>query len=345
MRQKNLLALHNLTEKNLLGRQRTPNFSPRPPRGGRRTGQRPSAWRLSYFNPRPPRGGRHRQRQHQQHSVYFNPRPPRGGRLFRGHRLAVRQAEGHRISIHALREGGDTLGSGFSGRTSTISIHALREGGDWVQVDPPGHLKISIHALREGGDCLRLPHHAGRCYFNPRPPRGGRPSPPDPGRTTAKFQSTPSARGATRTRRGYCRLRRDISIHALREGGDVDKLELRLALFISIHALREGGDRGGHAAAPQQRISIHALREGGDTMSPSSVVISSKFQSTPSARGATLPIFSILDFAGSFQSTPSARGATRSSGRHVRPPAISIHALREGGDGKDAQFYLWIFDK
>ena len=30
---KNLLALHNLTEKNLLGRQRTPNFNPRPPRG------------------------------------------------------------------------------------------------------------------------------------------------------------------------------------------------------------------------------------------------------------------------------------------------------------------------
>ena len=24
---------------------------------------------------------------------------------------------------------------------------------------------------------------------------------------------------------------------------------------------------------------------------------------------------------------------------------ISIHAPREGGDSKDAQFYLWIFDK
>ena len=33
---KNLLALHNLTEKNLLGRQHTPNFNPRPPRGGDR---------------------------------------------------------------------------------------------------------------------------------------------------------------------------------------------------------------------------------------------------------------------------------------------------------------------
>ena len=35
--EKNLLALHNLTEKNLLGRQHTPNFSPRPPRGGATT--------------------------------------------------------------------------------------------------------------------------------------------------------------------------------------------------------------------------------------------------------------------------------------------------------------------
>ena len=26
-------------------------------------------------------------------------------------------------------------------------------------------------------------------------------------------------------------------------------------------------------------------------------------------------------------------------------PDISIHAPREGGDSKDAQFYLWIFDK
>ena len=24
---------------------------------------------------------------------------------------------------------------------------------------------------------------------------------------------------------------------------------------------------------------------------------------------------------------------------------ISIHVPREGGDSKDAQFYLWIFDK
>ena len=100
---KNLLALHNLTEKNLLGRQRTPNFNPRPPRGGRLL-----PWKLNSqktdFNPRPPRGGatqnayeqdigRRRfqstpparggdpvQVRQREVSADFNPRPPRGGR-------------------------------------------------------------------------------------------------------------------------------------------------------------------------------------------------------------------------------------------------------------------------
>ena len=46
-----------------------------------------------------------------------------------------------------------------------------------------------------------------------------------------------------------------------------------------------------------------------------------------------------------FQSTPPARGAT--GAEHDLCPLlhISIHAPREGGDRKDAQFYLRIFDK
>ena len=68
------------------------------------------------------------------------------------------------------------------------------------------------------------------------------------------------------------------------------------------------------------------------------------FQSTPPARGAT--------FAGRadeppepFQSTPPARGATMDKELFVQNIKISIHAPREGGDSKDAQFYLRIFDK
>ena len=33
-----------------------------------------------------------------------------------------------------------------------ISIHALREEGDTVGSQPPGKIAISIHALREEGD-------------------------------------------------------------------------------------------------------------------------------------------------------------------------------------------------
>ena len=46
-----------------------------------------------------------------------------------------------------------------------------------------------------------------------------------------------------------------------------------------------------------------------------------------------------------FQSTPPARGATHRLLRQRGRTHISIHAPREGGDSKDAQFYLRIFDK
>ena len=78
------------------------------------------------------------------------------------------------ISIHALREEGDSVAFGQrhllhdfyprpprGGRHSRfcatvpvniISIHALREEGDKSHLPPLLHWKISIHALREEGD-------------------------------------------------------------------------------------------------------------------------------------------------------------------------------------------------
>ena len=102
-----------------------------------------------------------------------------------------------------------------------------------------------------------------------------------------RFLSTPSARRATRQifHRAVGEL---ISIHALREEGDLEKLLFCLAdrLFlstpsarratqsgrpdrdrcvISIHALREEGDhRCRRRYSDRYRISIHALREEGD---------------------------------------------------------------------------------
>ena len=104
-------------------------------------------------------------------------------------------------------------------------------------------------------------------YFNPRPPRGGRPS-----GCCARFpaclifQSTPPARGATNFPEKSC-IFIDISIHAPREGGDLLKYwNDSLTICISIHAPREGGDFDDlEEAKGCSRISIHAPREGGDS--------------------------------------------------------------------------------
>ena len=123
--------------------------------------------------------------------------------------------------------------------------------------------------------------------FYPRPPRGGR--------RAVQFPHL---------------FRSDISIHALREEGDI-KLLFRLASKnISIHALREEGDLT-RMRQPNNRvqISIHALREEGDWRS---------LFSPRTGRG--------------FLSTPSARRATSCPLKSWMPQHISIHALREEGD-------------
>ena len=78
-------------------------------------------------------------------------------------------------------------------------------------------------------------------------------------------------------------------------------------------------------------ISIHALREEGDWQKKQSSTVSSVFQSTPSARRATLAQF-ICVVCAKFQSTPSARRATAATSPANPPQKISILALREEGD-------------
>ena len=196
----------------------------------------------------------------------FNPRPPRGGR----HIVPTAPAPDGGISIHAPREGGDvntvpaalqfcrfqstppargaTLAVAQAGQVKIISIHAPREGGDKNTAAYAVQYRISIHAPREGGDAPSVicvlpgsnfnprPPRGGRptsskgmrkvtIHFNPRPPRGGRRSPTARIVSVARFQSTPPARGATCD---CCRQPSDqgISIHAPREGGDCPKIAL-----------------------------------------------------------------------------------------------------------------------
>ena len=78
-----------------------------------------------------------------------------------------------------------------------------------------------------------------------------------------------------------------ISIHASREGGDVNTSDGANADVISIHASREGGDRIKLIRLCNIYISIHASREGGDTSGQRFSKSFVGFQSTPPVREAT----------------------------------------------------------
>ena len=100
---------------------------------------------------------------------------------------------------------------------------------------------------------------------------------------------------------------------------------------ISIHALREEGDLYNHRHAHCCQISIHALREEGDGFTQELVCEELNFYPRPPRGGRRLYAGACVRGA-EFLSTPSARRATASQ---VRPPKlldISIHALREEGD-------------
>ncbi len=197
----------------------------------------------------------------------------------------------------------------------------------------PGSFGVSIHALREGDEKEdeRLEHLK---IFLSTPSRGGRRSWGAPNvLKNALFLSTPSARRAT-PGRWRPQLPARISIHALREEGDIcldsflnsAKLFLstpsaRRATFwhllenrrrvISIHALREEGDVFGCPKKdPASKISIHALREEGDRIPCRSPCKPARFLSTPSARRATNGRGVCAVTESGFLSTPSARRAT-----------------------------------
>ena len=146
-----------------------------------------------------------------------------------------------------------------------ISIHALREEGDitsWTSLfrashfyprPPRGGRPRSESAISSiASNFYPRPPRGGRLptaaqtlpsgYFYPRPPRGGRPAMEADKTYDRIFLSTPSARRATWYQSAGT-SRWSISIHALREEGDVLIFLDLQARQISIHALREEGDR------------------------------------------------------------------------------------------------------
>ena len=160
-------------------------------------------------------------------------------------------------------------------------------GGEYSDLN-----SISIHALREEGDLPKvLSSHTSR-----------------------EFLSTPSARRAT-----Y-----DSSCNGT-----------WLLIFLSTPSARRATSITADTDA-NIRISIHALREEGDIQGIQNSVACDKFLSTPSARRATPAPLSMPRRKALFLSTPSARRAT-TPGRVVdKLVRISIHALREEGDTTSA---------
>ena len=192
-----------------------------------------------YFYPRPPRGGRHQAAGNNGSArPDFYPRPPRGGRLL------AQQTSQHltKISIHALREEGD--------------------GGRGL-VD------------------LRL------FDFYPRPPRGGRPPTGGSSDTRDDFYPRPP-RGGRRVDRERTDGRENFYPRPPRGGRHNLVARLALRYGISIHALREEGDVIDGNNAVSYEISIHALREEGDGSLMVTMPFLMRFLSTPSARRATV---------------------------------------------------------
>ena len=148
----------------------------------------------SNFYPRPPRGGRRGIPDNHATLLYFYPRPPRGGRPQQ--RAAAAAMVGFLSTPSARRA---TFCAASASGATAISIHALREEGDAMSGTalPTSNSFLSTPSARRATCCpLRWASIPGNFY--PRPPRGGR----------------QSISGQTYSMRA-------ISIHALREEGDL----------------------------------------------------------------------------------------------------------------------------
>ena len=282
---------------------------------------------------------------------YFYPRPPRGGR-----RAFVPVGDvGCSISIHALREEGDSVYFQTVPSSSTfLSTPSARRATrpEWCEKILSG---ISIHALREEGDRSSSCTTHRPSDFYPRPPRGGRRYGYGKHKVWVIFLSTPSARRAT-----------TILARSMQRGEFLSTPSARRATVRSVLSQSSRMDfyprppRGGRLPEiineeEQLDISIHALREEGDESPRNERHLTGDFYPRPPRggrrpdgrrperprqhfyprppRGGRLSEAGTEGLTVAFLSTPSARRATDIAMYHSGVRKISIHALREEGDG------------
>ena len=236
------ISIHALREEGDFGitafGSTTPYFYPRPPRGGRlpvllqdhTTGKflsTPSARRATFWK----QAVEHR-------PVNFYPRPPRGGRLVKPGRKETRWKF---LSTPSARRATSTkrlvacsrlfLSTPSARRATLATKTTWRDKDDFYPRPPRGgrlqltrftsvrQLFLSTPSARRATRLFFLDVDSAQ-HFYPRPPRGGRLEHLTPRSSISLFLSTPSARRATV--RFNKRLRKkQISIHALREEGDI----------------------------------------------------------------------------------------------------------------------------
>ena len=168
-------------------------FNPRPPRGGRPSGPPPCA-SVKGFNPRPPRGGRQRRAIAMWTGDLFQSAPPaRGATVIRVVQLdavtlvfqsappargaTTAHADVQVASFQSAPPARGATSAPWQVGTVRVSIRAPRAGGDLLERDWVHAQDVSIRAPRAGGDGASSPRLVpGQAGFNPRPPRGGRPS-------------------------------------------------------------------------------------------------------------------------------------------------------------------------
>ena len=168
----------------------------------------------------------------------FYPRPPRGGRrllfllLDAGNgflstpsaRRATHQCHWLRLLLRFLSTPSARRATHLrrgSGLCQQISIHALREEGD-TNIQPvvsSQHLFLSTPSARRATTPLTVFSPAQRDFY-PRPPRGGRPDGNLP-RHPSQPISIHALREEGDALSGWTGVWKNISIHALREEGDM----------------------------------------------------------------------------------------------------------------------------
>ena len=190
-------------------------------------------------------------------------------------------------------------------------------------------------------------------YFNPRPPRGGRPFPgkvlhrPADISIHAPLAGGDGGSSAIRNMRSYFNPRpprggrripcfrspggQFISIHAPLAGGDTVPISSNVLQAISIHAPLAGGDAGTPLQLPRTCISIHAPLAGGDPTIPTFARGTANFNPRP-PRGGRHCLFEIIRREPKISIHAPLAGGDADGCNPSFPTHISIHAPLAGGD-------------